>query len=242
MLKYIINQMRVACVQHVSFEGPGDIAQWTIERGHSLTLIPLYAGQALPRTDELDLLVVMGGPMSVHDEASYPWLGAEKKLIAQCLLDKKFVLGVCLGSQLLAEALGSCVYRNPVKEIGWFPIRMRPKARQSPIFAGMPGQMDVLHWHGETYDLPQGCVHLAESDGCLVQAFEHPLALGLQFHLEATQEGLAELIRNCGQEIGVGTYEQDSNAIAAAERVHRPATQSALFGILDRIEAGIAAR
>ncbi len=238
MLKYIIIQMLVACVQHVSFEGPGSIAQWTIERGHSLRPIMLHEGQELPRTDEFDLLVVMGGPMSVHDEADYPWLVAEKRLIAQCLQDGKFVLGVCLGSQILAEALGSRVYRNRVKEIGWFPIRMRPEALHSPTFAGMPGQLDVLHWHGETYDLPRGCVHLAESDGCLIQAFEHPSALGLQFHLEATQEGLAELIGNCGHEIGGGTYEQDPSAIAAAGRNHSQATQSALFGILDKIEAG----
>lgn len=231
--------MLVACLQHVSFEGPGNIAQWAATRGHSLNVIHLSEGRTLPRTDEFDMLVVMGGPMSIHEEADYGWLVPEKRLIAQSLDQKKFVLGVCLGSQLLADSFGSRVYRNRVREIGWFPIRLRPEGSQSPSFAGMPDRMDVLHWHGETYDLPPGCVHLAESEGCLVQAFEHPFALGLQFHLEATPEGLRELIRNCGHEIGLGSFEQSPEGMVADESLHREVTHSALFGILDRIERRI---
>ena len=147
--------MLVACLQHVSFEGPGDILRWAATRGHSLKMTHLNEGQALPHTDEFDMLVVMGGPMSVHDEADYAWLAPEKKLIAQCLAKNRFVLGVCLGSQLLADCLGSRVYRNRVREIGWFPIRLRPEASRSPCLAGMPERIDVLHWHGETYDLPR---------------------------------------------------------------------------------------
>ena len=140
---------------------------------------------------------------------------------------------------MLADSLGSHVYRNRVKEIGWFPIRLCPAASQSHCFAGMPERIEVLHWHGETYDLPPGCVHLAESDGCLVQAFEHPLALGLQFHLEATPEGLRELILKCGHEIGLGTFEQSPEGIVAGESLHREVNHSSLFGILDRIERRI---
>ncbi len=228
--------MLLACLQHVSFEGPGSIARWAAARGHSLKEIHLFEGQALPRTDEFDLLVVMGGPMSIHDEAKYGWLVPEKRLIAQSLNQKKFVLGICLGSQLLADSCGSRVYRNRVREIGWFPIRLRSEVSQSPCFAGVPNRMDVLHWHGETYDLPPGCVHLAESEGCLVQAFEHPFALGLQFHLEATPGGLEELVRNCGHEIGSGPYEQYPEGIVAGEKYHGEAARSALCGILDRIE------
>jgi GMP synthase (glutamine-hydrolysing) len=204
-----------------------------------LNAIHLFAGQALPSSEEFDLLAVMGGPMSVHDERDYPWLASEKKLIAQCLDNDKFVLGVCLGSQLLAERLGSRVYRNRVKEIGWLPVRLCPEATKSPYFTGMPAQMHVFHWHGETYDLPSGCVHLAASEGCRIQAFEHPSALGLQFHLETTPEGIQELIRNCGHEIGAGPYEQSPDGMLAGRSLHGEAARSALFRVLDRIEEKI---
>lgn len=227
--------MRIACLQHVSFEGPGNIATWAATRGHSLRTIQLFQCQPLPRLDNFDLLVVMGGPMSIHDEADHAWLVPEKKLVTQCLEKNRFVMGVCLGSQLLAECLGSRIYRNRVKEIGWFPLRRLAGAGGSAYFAGMPEQMDVLHWHGETYDLPADCIHLADSEGCRVQAFEHPSALGLQFHLEATAEGLKDLIGHCGHEIGAGRYEQTPEKIAAGERLHRETTQAALFGILDGI-------
>src|SRR5665213_2209615 len=157
--------MRITCLQHVSFEGPGNIATWAAMRGHSLKTIRLFENQQLPELDDFDLLVVMGGPMSIHDEADHAWLVAEKKLVRQCLEKNRFVLGVCLGSQLLAECLGSPVYRNRVKEIGWFPVRRRAEAARSAYFARMPAEMDVLHWHGETYDLPAGCIHLADSEG-----------------------------------------------------------------------------
>jgi GMP synthase (glutamine-hydrolysing) len=224
--------MRIACIQHVPFEGPGHIAAWAAERGHAFRVIRAYEGEALPETGSFDLLVVMGGPMSVHDEAEYAWLRPEKALIAECLQRKKFVLGVCLGSQLLAEVLGTPVYRNRVKEIGWFPVQIRSE--------GLPATLDVLHWHGETYDLPPGCTHLAESEGCAIQAFEHPSALGLQFHLEATAEGITSLIRNCGNEIGNGPFEQPPEAIAAGEAAHGPAAKSALYRVLDNLSRRVA--
>jgi GMP synthase (glutamine-hydrolysing) len=232
-------KMLMACLQHVSFEGPGHIARWAASRGHSLRIIRLYEGEALPRADEFDLLVAMGGPMSIHDETDYAWLVPEKRLIAQCLERDKFVLGVCLGSQLLANAFGSRVYRNRVREIGWFPIRWRQEANHSPCLAGITERMNVLHWHGETYDLPPGCVHLAESDGCFIQAFEHSSALGLQFHLELTLEALQDLTRNCGHEIGSGCYEQSPQRIISGESLHGEAARVTLAGILDGIERRI---
>src|SRR6185312_12926768 len=186
-------KMRIECLQHVPFEGPGNIQAWAAERGHDFHIVRLYAEERLPELDSFDMLVVMGGPMSVHDEAYYEWLRPEKALVAECVKQKKFVLGVCLGSQLLAEVLGTMVYRNGVKEIGWFPIQLKTGA--VGLFCNF-----VLHWHGETYNLPPGCTLLAESEGCAVQAFEHPSALGLQFHLEVTADGLAALISHCGNE------------------------------------------
>ncbi len=231
---YSQEKMRIACLQHVPFEGPGNIQDWAADRGHDFRIVRLCDRQSLPALDTFDLLVVMGGPMSVHDEAEYEWLRPEKALIAECLKQKKFVLGVCLGSQLLAEVLGTTVYRNKVKEIGWFPIQMQPES--VGLFCH-----SVLHWHGETYNLPPGCTLLAKSEGCAVQAFEHPSALGLQFHLEATTDGLTELISQCGHEIGSGPYEQSSDAILAGEKAHGEAAKASLYGILDNIERRVAA-
>jgi GMP synthase (glutamine-hydrolysing) len=233
--------MRIACLQHVSFEGPGNIAAWAADRGHSFHTVRLDDGENLPALDAFDLLVVMGGPMSVHDEAEYEWLRPEKALVAECLKQKRFVLGVCLGSQLLAEVLGTTVYRNRVKEIGWFPIQLQAGAVGLFCNFGLPSTLDVLHWHGETYNLPPGCTHLAKSEGCAVQAFEHPSALGLQFHLEATADGLSDLISHCGNEIGSGPYEQPPDAILAGENAHGGPAKAALYAILNNIELRMAA-
>jgi GMP synthase-like glutamine amidotransferase len=233
--------MRIVCLQHVPFEGPGNIAAWAAGRGHGFRIVKLYDRESLPALDSFDLLVVMGGPMSVHDEAEYEWLRPEKALVADCLKQQKFVLGVCLGSQLLAEVLGTTVYRNRVKEIGWFPICLAPGKSGSFCIAGLPATLDVLHWHGETYNLPPGCIHLAKSEGCAVQAFEHPSALGLQFHLEATAAELSELISHCGNEIGGGPYEQPPEAILCGQNAHGEAAKAALYAILDNIERRVAA-
>lgn len=227
--------MRIACLQHVPFEGPGNIARWALERGHTISTTNLFDGLPVPSLEDFDTLVVMGGPMSVHDEAEHPWLVPEKRLIRRSIDSGRFVLGVCLGSQLIAEVLGSTVRRNRVKEIGWFPVRLRPEAAASRCFAGLPEEMQVLHWHGETYDLPPGCTHLAESEACSVQAFEHPSALGLQFHLEMTAGGLQGIVRNCGHEIGSGPFEQPPETLLSGEHQHGPAASVLLYRLLDRL-------
>lgn len=233
--------MRIACIQHVPFEGPGNIAAWAADRGHDFRIARLCDKENLPALHTFDLLVIMGGPMSVHDEADYEWLRPEKALVAECLKQKKFVLGVCLGSQLLAEVLGTTVYRNRVKEIGWFPIQLQSGASGLFSNSGLPATLDVLHWHGETYNLPPGCTHLAKSEGCAVQAFEHPNALGLQFHLEGTADALSALISHCGNEIGNGPYEQPPDAILSGEKAHGEASKAALYAILNNIERRMAA-
>lgn len=205
-----------------------------MHRGHVFTTVRLYRGEPLPRPDQFDLLVVMGGPMSVHDEAEFPWLRGEKALIADTLRRQGFVLGVCLGSQLIAEALGAAVRKNACKEIGWFPIRLA--GGPDSLLPGLPGEFTVLHWHGETYDLPAGTSHLASSEGCAVQAFEHPCALGLQFHIEMQRPGLEGILEHCAHEIGSGRFEQDPGAILSGEQVHGAAARGALTSLLDRLQ------
>ncbi|MCC6292934.1 MAG: amidotransferase [Bryobacterales bacterium] len=226
--------LRIHCLMHVPFEGPGAIAEWARDRGHAFTAVRLFQGEPQPRPDQFDLLVVMGGPMSVHDEAEFPWLPGEKALIASALRQETFVLGVCLGSQLIAEALGATVRKNACKEIGWFPIRAGGGA--DTLFGGLPEEMTVLHWHGETYDLPEGARLLASSEGCAVQAFEHRCALGLQFHFEIQRAGLEALLENCAHEIGAGPYEQEPRTILSGEFTHGGEARRILFELLDRIE------
>jgi GMP synthase-like glutamine amidotransferase len=235
--------VRIACLQHVPFEGPGRIAEWATERGHSIETVRLYAGDPLPGVESFDLLLVMGGPMSVNDESEHAWLAPEKQLIRQCLSEGadggRFVLGICLGSQLIASALGMPVYRNRVKEIGWFPVHLRPEASGSAYFSHLPETLNVFHWHGETYDLPLGCVHLASSEGCEIQAFEHPSALALQFHLEITEQGVSDLIRNCAGDIGSGPYEQPPEKLTAGEITGRLEAGASLYRMLDAVSAKV---
>lgn len=228
--------MNVYCLQHATFEGPGYVAAWAAGRGHKITIVRLDAAERLPEAGDVDLLVVMGGPMSVHDEAEYPWLVPEKKLIAQCLGAGKFVLGICLGSQLLAEALGARVYRNRCKEIGWFPVNQCAGKNAEHLFQDLPQRFTAFHWHGETYDQPPGTTHLASSEGCRVQAFEHPSALGLQFHLEVTPEGVSGLVRACADDIGSGPYEQTPEQILSATD-QCAAGETLLMRIMNGIEA-----
>lgn len=228
--------MRIHIIQHVVFEGPGAIAEWACERGHSMTVTEQFSGGKLPKAYDLDLLVVMGGPMSANDDAQLAWLPAEMQLIAEALQSEKAVLGVCLGAQLLAQALGSRVYRNPEREIGWLPVRLTRGAAASRLFSGLPAEMMVLHWHGDTFDLPPGAVHLAESDSCRNQAFELAgRALGLQFHLEVQPEGLDRLIANSAAELAVpGPAVQTADQMRAAARLAH-ALRPTLYTILDRL-------
>ncbi len=232
--------MRLHVIQHVAFERSGAIAEWALERGHSVSVTEQFSGGRLPAVDEFDFLVVMGGPMSANDDVQVPWLAAEKRLIAESLREEKAILGVCLGAQLVANVLGARVYRNREKEIGWFPVRLTPEAAGSRLFSGLPAEMKVLHWHGETFDLPEGAVHLAESDLCRNQAFEFgDRVLGLQFHLEVQPEGLEGLIENSAADLVPGPAVQTADEMRASASLSR-ALRPVLFAILERLAEAVA--
>ena len=163
--------MRIQVLQHVPFEGPAGIADWASARGHRVSLVPLFDGALPPDPNDHEWLVVMGGPMSVHDEPSYGWLAPEKAAIRASIDAGRTVIGVCLGAQLIAEVLGGRVYPNREKEIGWMPIELTEAARMSDRFDFLPPSLEVFQWHGETFDLPQGSTHLARSTACENQAF-----------------------------------------------------------------------
>jgi GMP synthase-like glutamine amidotransferase len=213
--------MRFHCLQHVPFETPGILSDLLREKGHSLQITHLYRGDVHPSVENLDGLVIMGGPMSVHDEKEFSWLSAEKELIAAAIRGDKKVLGICLGAQLIASVSGGRVYPNPHKEIGFWPVQWTEDAVQwtAPATQQFPGlrQLEakpIFHWHGETFDLPTGATLLASTSPCINQAFRlgrH--VLGLQFHPEVTPAIIREMVVHEGHELVSAPYIQSAAAI-----------------------------
>jgi GMP synthase-like glutamine amidotransferase len=200
--------MRFYCLQHVSFETPGVLTGYIREGGHSLRIVALFDGDPLPSASDFDALVILGGPMSVHDEGLFPWLRAEKELIAAAISQKKKVLGICLGAQLIAEVAGGRVYPNPQKEIGYWAVEWTEDGRK--LFPELArGGACFFHWHGETFDLPPGARLLASSEACVNQGFLlGDNVLGLQFHPEVTPEIVRAMVDNEGHELVDGPYIQ----------------------------------
>jgi GMP synthase-like glutamine amidotransferase len=189
--------IRLHYLQHVPFEDLGIIEEWATARGFEIRVSQLFNHDPLPAFEHVDWLVVMGGPMGIYDHVEHPWLVAEKAFIKQAIDAGKTVLGICLGAQLIADALGAKVYPGPQKEIGWFPIERSPAAPKL-----LPEKLMVFHWHGDTFDLPEGAVHLASSSACSNQGFIYNhRVIGLQFHLETTPKSMEALIENCGEEL-----------------------------------------
>lgn len=206
--------MRIHFLQHVPFENSAYIEEWARHKEHALSKTMLFDGESLPLIDKFDWLVIMGGPMNVYEEQKYPWLSHEKRFIAESLIKNKIILGVCLGAQLIADVLGSRVYKNEYKEIGWFKISLTPHASESLLFSSVPKRFPAFHWHSDTFDLPSGCIRIAESNACINQAFEYNgRVLGLQFHLESSNESINQLLENCSEDLGDGMYVQTPDEI-----------------------------
>lgn len=233
--------MRMSVLQHAPFEGPAAIAEWASSRGVRLDVYHLYRGGGLPAHDAFDMLTVMGGPMSANDTAALPWLQPEIDFVREAIAAGKTVLGICLGAQIIARALGARVYPASEKEIGWFPVRRIAATPEHALAAAFPASFTPLHWHGETFDLPEGATRLAETDAVPNEAFRlGDRVLGLQFHIEATPESVVELIENAADEITEGAFQQPARAILA--ETHRcAALRPVLDGVLDAL-TGLQAR
>ncbi|MGE3976295.1 MAG: type 1 glutamine amidotransferase [Nitrospira sp.] len=190
--------MRVVCLQHVPFEGPGVFAKALAKRGVGLhySLVPK---EGIPN-DGGDLLVVMGGPMSVND--SDKWIAEETVFIRSALLAGTPMIGVCLGSQFMAKALGATVRSGQTLEIGMTPVRLTDAGKQDPVFGVGPEAFDVFEWHGEVFDLPRDCVPLVGSEIAPLQAFRYgDRAYGLLFHLEMEEGGIDSLCQECAPDL-----------------------------------------
>jgi GMP synthase-like glutamine amidotransferase len=231
--------MKVQILQHVPFEDTGSMAAWLAGREAVCHYTRLFAGDALPAPEGLDLIIALGGPMSVNDEREHPWLRAEKAFLRAAIARGTRVLGVCLGAQLIASALGARVYRHAEREIGWFEIEgLAAAPGEAPGRLELPRRCRVFQWHGDTFELPAGAVQLARSPACEAQAFQverHVVAL--QFHLETTPQSAAALLEHCRDELVPGPWVQDEETIRAADAATYAAANRLMVRVLDHLAA-----
>ncbi len=217
---------------HVPFEGPGYVEDFLRERNETLTRWPLYEKDALPDPEEVDFLLVMGGPMSVHDTDKFPWLEAEKSFLRSCIETGVRVLGICLGAQLLADVMGTSVYPCSQKEIGWFPVDVDPALREDDIFRPLPGTFTAFHWHGETFDIPSKARNIGSSEACTNQGFLLARqVLALQFHLEVTPVLVEGLIKHGVRDLDDSPYVQKKRELLRG-LPHRHRNRELLYGML----------
>ena len=227
--------MRIHYLQHMGCEGLGRIANWAAERGHAVSGTHLYRGDPLPNDDAFDCLVIMGGPMNIYEHRNHPWLTAEKPFIKRAIENGKIVLGVCLGAQLIADVLGAKIHQNASFEIGWFPVRFTAARRSIPAMRDFPEELSVLHWHGDTFDLPPGTVHLATSLACHHQAFAFGnRVIGLQFHIEVDEPDVVAFLDDTLPDPVPGQIQSVADILAGQRQL--PAIHAALYAMLDALE------
>ena len=218
---------------HVPFEGPGIMADWFMEKGHKLEYTRFYEGDSLPEASQVDLLVIMGGPMNVFDYHMHSWMQEEIEWVRDFIRSGKPVLGICLGAQILAAALGQEVYPGPDKEIGWHKLEFLPSLGEFRIFEDLPVARKVFHWHGDTFGIPEGAVRIARSELFPNQGFIYDKrVIALQFHLEVKPESVQALVDNCRDELVEGPFIQPEDEILAESSYFR-SNQQVLYHFLD---------
>jgi GMP synthase-like glutamine amidotransferase len=234
----------IYALYHTPEETLGLIKTCLDERRFRVAEYPVYEGGPVPSfLPAMSALIIMGGPMNVDETQLYPFLDAEVKLITQVVSAGRPVLGICLGAQLLAKALGARVYSSRVREVGWHRIELLPAARKDRLFFSAPGSFDVLQWHGDTFDLPEGAVHLVQSDRCANQAFRWGAsAWGLQFHLEVTPEMVDDWVRAEGAIAYIRSAGEDPEELSekapAVFSGLRPVARQIFFSFLDLCDSG----
>lgn len=191
--------MRIHFIQHMHFEYPGTIADWANEKNYETIYTKIFDDANYPAINSFDILVIMGGVMGVYEESKYDWMKAEKQFIKKSIEANKKVLGICLGAQFIAEALGAKVFQHSKKEIGWFEVE---KVAQHKLTGDLPQSFTTFHWHGDTFTLPDNAIHLFKTNACTQQGFVYNNNVaGLQFHMEVKEDLLNNMIKNEGAEL-----------------------------------------
>ena len=222
--------MRLHYIQHVPFENLANIEIWAKENNFEITSTKIFNEDTFPENTDFDLLVIMGGPMSVYEENRYPWLKNEKEFVKKTISSGKKILGICLGAQLIADTLGADVYKGN-KEIGWYEIY---KTATHPVINGINKILQGFHWHGDTFDIPDGGIRLFESEKTPNQGFIYNnKVLALQFHLEVTPERVEELIENSGNDMQGDGLIQDRETIIKLTKKYESEAKKILFTLLD---------
>jgi len=230
--------MKIHVFQQVPFETPAMITDWAKERGHTLRFTRFYDKRhKIPDIKSYDALIILGGPMGVYDYYSCDWLQDQTTHIKQAIDAGKYVLGICLGAQLIARALGAEVKQNHSKEIGWFSVTKTMKGERSELMKGLRKVHTVMHWHGDRFELPDGARHLMKSKACDHQAFSYGTkVLGLQYHLEMDGPAIEAIIENCVDEITPSLYVQTKQKILNGVEQYK--TKDKLFTVLDNWSKG----
>lgn len=232
--------MKIHCIQHVKFETPGTIIEWIEKKNYFFSTTHLYERESFPETDTFDLLIVMGGPMNIYEYEKYPWLKKEKAFLEKTIAEGKAVFGICLGAQLLADVLKARVFNNSYKEIGWFPVYtiQEPESGIS-LLKDIPYQFTAFHWHGDTFDLPEGARLLFESEACKNQGFIYEnRVIGLQFHLEMNEQTIRNVVQNCRDELVERKYIQREDKMLDRTDFLKE-SKKLMFRLMDNLEKSI---
>ncbi len=242
--------MRLLFLQHDPLDGPGVLIEWAHTQGYTLETCLICEGEPLPPLESFDLLVSLGGPMGAYEEEKHPWIALEKQYLREALAAGKKLVGLCLGCQLLADALGGKAYRHTLKEFGWQPIILTEEGKKlfpisstaggaaSPLILKNDQEADFLafQWHGDTYSLPPGALQLARNEACEQQAFLlGNQVLGLQFHLEWTEA----MMRDALADPGVALSMIPSPTVQTPEEILSnlslfPSGKKRFFALMDR--------
>jgi GMP synthase-like glutamine amidotransferase len=229
----MIDPIRIHCFMHVPFEGPGIIENWAHDKGHQMDYTRFYEKESLPEISEVELLVIMGGPMNAFDYQIHPWMEEEIAWVKRYMDAGKPLIGICLGAQIIAAALGVDVYPGKHKEIGWHNLQFLPSLGEFRIFGNLPDTRKVFHWHGDTFPIPAGALRIASSEAFPNQAFIHnKRTIALQFHLEVTLESVTGMVDNCRNELESGPYIQSEEEILKGAGFY-DSNQPLMFRFLD---------
>jgi GMP synthase-like glutamine amidotransferase len=231
--------MNIHCFQHLAFENPGTILDWALANNHALGYTCFHESNfSLPDIASIDALLIMGGHMNVKEEAIFPWLKQEKEFIRRAIDAGKKIIGICLGAQLVAAALGSNVFANSNKEIGFFPVHFTPAALEHPFFSHFKNPSTVFHWHGDTFDLPPDAALIASTAVCKNQAYLiGNNVLGLQFHFEMNETVLESMLLHDGHELdGMSVFVTSKEQIRAGY-LHLLQNKKDMFALLDKFFA-----